>query len=213
MLAHKEIELKFPLTESEYHDLLVHLSEKYESVLLHQNDFVIKTKTGENVRVRREEGRALLTHKKKIYAPDGTFLYCQESESLIDEDHSHNIADIMKGLGLMNMPQDVCLNADTFQKWLENALSLQMAYSVHIHKYRTEFKDGDYTYVVDKVEGLGYFLEIELLASLDDTTKEVELRDQMSSQLKVLGLSYRNNIPHGYTVLMHEKDMKCTLTI
>ena len=209
MLAHKEIELKFPLTESEYHDLLIRLSEKYVSVCLHQNDFVIKTKTGENVRVRREDGRALLTHKKKIYAPDGTFLYCQESESLIDEDHSHNITGIMHGLGLMNIPQDVCLDVDIFQKWLENALTSQMAYSVHIHKNRTEFKDGDYTYVVDKVEGLGYFLEIELLASLDDTTKEVELRDQMSSQLNVLGLSYRNNVLHGYSVLMHEKDTKC----
>lgn len=209
MLAHKEIELKFPLTEDEYQTLIVQLCEKYERADLDQNDFVIKTKSGENVRVRREAGRTLLTHKKKIYAPDGAFLYCRESESLIDAAHVTNVADIMAELGITDMPQDVCVDVDAFQSWLENALAPQKAYCVHIHKNRTEFKQSDYTYVLDRVENLGYFLEIEYLVPLDDATEETILRSQMRQKLQELGLSDRENITHGYTVLMHEKDEAC----
>jgi len=209
MLAHKEIELKFPLTEVEYRTLIKGLSEKYEQTKLNQNDFVIKTKSGENVRVRREEGRNLLTHKKKIYAADGTFLYCQESESLIDATHAQNIIDIVSELGIANMPNELCANVDAFQTWLDNALMPQKAYSVHIHKRRIEFKEGAYTYVLDDVENLGYFLEIEYLVPLDDSNNETKLRTQMRERLKTLGLSDRENIIHGYTALMHEKDEAC----
>ena len=206
MLAHKEIELKFPLTENEYHSLIEKLSGSYERTDLNQNDFVIKTKSGENVRVRREEGRSLLTHKKKIYAPDGAFLYCRESESLIDAAHEKSVADIIAELGIVDMPLDICANVDVFQKWLENALATQKAYSVHLHKNRTEFKEGDYTYVLDHVENLGYFLEIEYLVPLNDLTEETKLRSQMRQKLPELGISDRENIIHGYTVLMHEKE-------
>ncbi len=206
MVAHKEIELKFQLTEDEYQVLIAQLSEKYERIDLNQNDFVIKLKSDENVRVRREDDRNLLTHKKKIYAQDGTFLYCQESESLIDSAHANNIADIMSELNVTGMPENLCADVTAFQEWLEQAMSPQKSYSVHLHKCRTEFKKGEYTYVLDYVKNLGYFLEIEYLVPLDDSTEETKLRLQMHECLKTLGLSDRENIAHGYTFLMHEKN-------
>ena len=206
MLTHKEIELKFPLTEDEYQSLIARLSQKFERTDLDQNDFVVKLKSGENVRVRIENGRALMTHKKKIHDKQGNFLYCCESESVIDTAHMPEITAMFKALGTLVPDPDVCANVDLFREFVENVLAPQTAYRVHLHKNRMEFKAGkNCTYVVDEVENLGHFLEIELLEPLNDTKKESVLRSKLRQKLPELGLLDRENTIDGYTVLMHEK--------
>lgn len=208
MVAHKEIELKFPITKAEHRALLERLSQKLPRADLTQNDFVVRTKFGENVRVRTENDRPVLTHKKKIYDDAGHFLYCRESECTVDKAHTKEIAEILKELGVKVPDPDVCADVNLFREFVKKALAPQMAFWVQLHKNRVEFKEGkNCTYVVDEVKNLGHFLEIELIAPLDDVTKEDELRLSLRQKLPALGLSDRDPITHGYTILMHEKQM------
>ena len=208
MKEHKEIELKFPLTESEYRLLKNKLSQNLSRIDLDQNDFVIKLKSGENLRIRREQNQTLLTHKKRIYNSQDHFLYCQEAECVLDKNHLDEIKSILKQLNVSITDEQLDLDYPEFKAWLQHALSSQSSYSVNIHKQRSEFKQSPYTYVLDWVENLGYFLEIEQLVPLADKTNEEELRQQIRHKLLDLELTDRENLIQGYTVLMHEKNLK-----
>ncbi len=67
---------------------------------------------------------------------------------------------------------------------------------IEVKKLRKKGKLGEYEICLDKVEGLGTFVELEKLAA-DDIDPE-PVREELFNVLESFGLSRENNMIHGY---------------
>jgi len=78
-----------------------------------------------------------------------------------------------------------------FRKWLIKEKETEL------YKIKNNFN-----IELNKVKGLGYFVEIEYLANPDDVSKA---KKEVSSVLKKLGIDEKNVVKEGYTKLLWDK--------
>jgi len=79
---------------------------------------------------------------------------------------------------------------------------LGLKFGVKVIKYRREFKLGDISGCLDSVEGLGDFLELEMLMTNDKPLNEA--RDQLRNKLRELGFNEKDEITQGYDTMAYD---------
>jgi adenylate cyclase class 2 len=79
---------------------------------------------------------------------------------------------------------------------------LGYSYGVRIKKTRQVAKYNELEICVDEIDGLGWFVEIEKLASDDASVDEIQ--DELWIILQKLGVSPDDRVHKGYDTLMHE---------
>ena len=73
---------------------------------------------------------------------------------------------------------------------------------IEVKKLRKKGKLGEYEICLDKVEGLGTFVELEKMAA-DDIDPE-PVREELFKVLESFGLSRENNMIHGYDTQLYQ---------
>ncbi len=73
---------------------------------------------------------------------------------------------------------------------------------VEVKKTRKKGKLGEYEVCLDRVEGLGDFIELEKIT--DDHADPEEVRDELFKALKIYGLSRKDEETKGYDTQMYQ---------
>lgn len=73
---------------------------------------------------------------------------------------------------------------------------------IEVKKIRNKGRLGEYEICLDKVEGLGTFIELEKLA--DDNVDPEPTREEMFKILEPFGLSKKDNVLHGYDTQIYQ---------
>lgn len=72
---------------------------------------------------------------------------------------------------------------------------------VKINKIRRKAKYGDYEICLDEVEGLGTYIEVEMIT--DDTEDSEYIQSQLFNFLETLGVNRSDQENHGYDTLIY----------
>jgi len=141
-------------------------------------DFIGVRPVDEWLRLRNSDGKCLLTYKNFQRNTAGQSIYCDEYET--------KVADL-----------------DQLRK-VFGALDIQPI--VTVDKVRKTWRYQDYEIAVDKVEGLGDFVEIEYKGS-DSSLNPEQITDDMVSFLKNLdvGEIKRNRVGYPFQLLFPEE--------
>lgn len=83
---------------------------------------------------------------------------------------------------------------------------LGLKFGVRVVKHRREFKWDNITGCVDSVEGLGDFLELEML--VEDNRPLQEVRQELRQKLADFGLGSAEEVSQGYDTMTYELQRK-----
>lgn len=181
----KEIEIKLEINLSEYQTLIQLFYEKAKLLKKRKQVDVYYSPEGENyydygdrcLRIRTENQKSILCYKR-IYDESLPTQYIEEYETQIDD-------------------------ADMIQHILE---ALHFKREIIVDKFRVEFLYEDvYLVALDKVEGLGYFLEIEH----KDEQVSIETRNaELVGLVKKLCLDINRQNKEGYSNMLYRKNQE-----
>lgn len=144
----------------------------------HRN-FVKVKPVREWLRLRDSDGKYSITYKNWHYNKDGKSYHCDEYESKLD-------------------------NLKSFQKLFS---ALDMKVLIVINKKRTVWKYRSYEISIDKVKGLGTFVEVEFSGKTDKSPKQISL--EMIKFIKELDCGKIEINRQGYPyLLLFPKDAK-----
>ncbi len=101
---------------------------------------------------------------------------------------------------------DVILYKSTDAQTLKNILSQSIGIKVQVRKAREIYFIDNVKFHIDKVDGLGEFIEIEA-QDKDGTISESVLNQQCQFYLQEFGIPSQNLVEHSYSdMLMKQKD-------
>ncbi|MEM0217225.1 MAG: class IV adenylate cyclase [Candidatus Nezhaarchaeales archaeon] len=178
-----EVEVKVSLSEEEKQEVLKKLRETCSTEKIYEEEdlFFISMHDpslgiDKTLKLRKSDGEVKLIFKHR--RPSKELKESLEFEVRIREEDVDNLLQLLRHLG--------------FREGLV------------VRKRRRSFHLGECTINVDEVEGLGSFLEVEVLAS------EVEMKDVLSKMLEALSalrLSGKELIRRGYAEMISCHDM------
>ena len=168
-----EMEIKICLSKEEYNDLNNFLSQKCH-LLFETNQLDIYYKIdNDKSSLRIRENGNKSMITYKNYSNQK---YSEEYE--VEIDNSNNLEKILESIGLVK---------ETVVKKIRKSY-------LYLDKYELS---------LDKVEGLGYFIEIEIINHIQDYLKEY---DELIKVSQKLGLNLKNIVQKRYPELMMEKN-------
>lgn len=132
-------------------------------------DYLAVRPVAEWLRLRREGERASLNHKRWIYGPDGTSHHCEETETPVGD--AAAAAQLLAALDAREL--------------------------VTVDKLRRSWTWGDYEVAIDRVAGLGDFVELEWKGA-DRPGDEAEITAGMEAWLRGLGCGTLTRGFRGY---------------
>lgn len=80
---------------------------------------------------------------------------------------------------------------------------LGLKFGVRVTKHRRQFKMGRITGCIDSVEGLGNFVELEMLVG--DDQKLADVRAELRQKLAELGVDSKDEVTQGYDTMVYNK--------
>lgn len=182
-----EIEIRIRLEESEFRRLKAELDKTAKFIKSsHQVDeyftpahrnFLAQKFPSEWLSVRNRDGRIILNYKH--FYPEGVEIttHCDEFETEVKD--GKQMDSILKSLDFKSL--------------------------MTVEKERDCYVHGDYEIVLDKVNELGYFVEIEALKNFGS---HEETKEKLVEFAKALGVNIANAEPRGYIEnLLRKKGM------
>ncbi len=169
-----EMEIKVRLTKEEYNNLNKYMKAKGGLLLdSNQQDIYYQSNCMDN----NKSLRIRTSGNKKIltYKDYSNKMYSEEYE--VEVDNGDNLKKIFSFIGLKKI--------------------IEITKERKVYSYKNKYEVS-----IDKVEDLGYFIEIEVKDSIDDYSKEY---DELIKEAKYIGLNLNNIEPKRYPQLMIEK--------
>lgn len=190
-----EIELKYELNDKKPITLTLTDEKIVEDIYYDTKDFKL-LKNGNFLRVRN--GKQL---DFKLNANDNSHLYCKETNFTLEDDNIKEIKDLLSNL-------DVKVSFNNIEE-----LFLKLIVLAPIKKKRLVYKlEDNVTMVIDEVDDLGAFLEIEYDLDKNSITKEEgeHYKEYLINILKEKNLfnSLKREVHIGYVELYLKKHNK-----
>ncbi|MEM1824255.1 MAG: class IV adenylate cyclase [Candidatus Nezhaarchaeales archaeon] len=174
-----EVEVKVVLSEKEKQEVLKRLREACSSEKVYEEEdiFFISTHdpllgVDKTLKLRKSDGEIKLVFKQR--RPNRELKESLEFEVRVREEDVNNLVQLLRCLGFKE--------------------------SLVIKKKRRSFYLSECTINIDDVEGLGSFLEIEVLAN---EVEEGNVLNKILETLSALGLSEKKLIHRGYAEMFH----------
>ena len=182
MITNEEVEIKVSLKNpEEVEKKLTEIAtfvklkkQKDEYFVPAHNNFFAKTYVTEYLRIRSEEGKSCLEYHFCHRNNDGSSLKTDEHELEVNDPQMASV--ILKKLGMVN--------------------------KVTIIKERKQFDYNDFEIVIDLVEGLGLYIEVEAKKLLGS---HKETKDQCYQVLRELGAEWEETPELGYPEMLLKK--------
>lgn len=158
-------------------------------------------KADEFMRIRRTDQKDILTHKIIRRDSTGNFLYCDETETIININNYENIYNILSPFGISKLSNNECKDAITVGTIMEKNNFKEL---IRITKKRKEYHIKEFNIAVDEVSNLGDFIEIESLQNVSDEALIHLIKNKEIELLKDMQISLENIVEKGYLDLIME---------
>lgn len=159
-------------------------------------------KADEFVRIRCTDQEDILTHKIIRRDSTGNFLYCDEAETIINQDNYKNICNILSPFGMGNLVNDDCKDGVTLGAMMEKNNFKEL---IRITKKRKEYHLKEFNIAVDEVSNLGCFIEIESLQRVSDEKLIKIIKNKEIKLLRDIQISTNDVVKKGYLDLIMER--------
>lgn len=158
-------------------------------------------KADEFVRIRHTNQDDILTHKIIRRDSIGNFLYCDEAETVINQDNYENICNILSPFGIDNLDHNDCKNGVSLGAIMKRNNFKEL---IKITKKRKEYHLKEFNIAIDEVSNLGAFIEIESLQSVSDEKLIKIIKNEEIKLLRDIQISAKNIVDKGYVDLIME---------
>lgn len=182
---YQEIELKLPLTKLQFQSILKRLnkdakplggSNHKDHYFTPKRESFLKAKYPyEWLTVRERDGKILLNYKHWYPVNTKYTTHCDEYETIVA-----NAEQAIKILEALNFEQFIVVEK------VRNTFNFQAKFEI----------------AMDRVKGLGYFIEVETIKDFGSVEKA---RDEILQFTKSLGLSRTKTVPGGYAAALMRK--------